>query len=319
MNQTFVVCIPIYNDWESAAEIARRLQQVAAEKHYTFKIVLVDDGSSQTPSQEEFDQNPAFAGTTILQLRRNLGHQRAIAIGLTYIYDHIPCRAVIVMDGDGEDAPEDTPLMIKALDESHDAKAVFAKRMRRTESLLFRIFYLLFRLIHFTLTGRKVEVGNFSVLPANLLARLVGVSEIWNHYAAAVEKARLPRLLVPISRGRRIRGESKMNFVSLVTHGLSAISVFSDEIGVRLLVVFVSFLGLITLGLLGLLLFEPFARVAFAPWIVTTISSLVVLIVFSILLAVVFILIILQGRNFSTFLPLRDYEYFIHRVLEIGK
>ena len=50
------------------------------------------------------------------------------------------------------------------------------------------------------LTGRKVEVGNFSVLPWTLLERLVGVSEIWNHYAAAVYKARFPLVQVPVPR-----------------------------------------------------------------------------------------------------------------------
>jgi hypothetical protein len=51
---------------------------------------------------------------------------------------------------------------------------------------------------------------------------------------------------------------------------------------------------------------------------VAVISSLVVLMVFGILLTVVFVLIILQGRNISTFLPLRDYEYFILGKVEVG-
>jgi polyisoprenyl-phosphate glycosyltransferase len=317
MNETFVVCIPIYNDWESASEIARRLHQVGLDSQLSLKVVFIDDGSSFEPSPEEFEKNPYFAGSTILQLRRNLGHQRAIAIGLTYVYKNIPCRGVVVMDGDGEDAPEDVPQLIQALGSESDKKAIFAQRRKRTESFLFRFFYLIFRMVHYFLTGRKVEVGNFSVLPASLLARLVGVSEIWNHYAAAVVKARLPVALIPIARGTRIQGESKMNFVSLVTHGLSAISVFSDEIGVRLLVVLVSFLGIMIAGLLGITLFVPGVGGSLSPWLITVIAALLILIVFSILLAIVFVLIILQGRNQSTFLPLRDYEYFILKTLEI--
>lgn len=315
MSGTFVVCIPIYNDWESAGEIARRLHQVGSQKQLDFKIVFIDDGSSTEPDREVFEKNPNFAGVTILQLRRNLGHQRAIAIGLSYIYKNIPCRGVVVMDGDGEDAPEDVPLLIDALAHESDKKVIFAKRMKRTESFLFRFFYVLFRMVHFTLTGRKVEVGNFSVLPAGILARLVGVSEIWNHYAAAVMKARLPVALIPISRSTRIQGESKMNFVSLVTHGLSAISVFSDEIGVRLLVILVAFLGILIAALLAITLIPSVGNLA--PWLVATAPSLVILIVFSILLAIVFVLIILQGRNQSTFLPLRDYDYFVLGTLEI--
>ncbi|MFO0816266.1 MAG: glycosyltransferase [Gemmatales bacterium] len=315
--ELFTVCIPIFNDWESAREIARRLQAVTRSTGQAFHLVLVDDASTIIPRDDELAQDPYLNGTTLLQVRRNLGHQRAIAIGLTYIFKNIPCRGVVVMDGDGEDAPEDVPHLIQALTATQDSQAVFAKRMKRTESLLFRFFYFLFRLVHLFLTGRKVEVGNFSVLPQHLLARLVGVSEMWNHYAAAVVKARLPMTLVPLARGKRIQGESKMNFVSLVTHGLSAISVFSDEIGVRLLVALISCLGLFVLAIVGLLIMQPLASVTYAPTILTAISGLIELTVMSILLAVVFVLIILQGRNVNTFLPLRDFEYFILRAFEV--
>ena len=39
----------------------------------------------------------------------------------------------------------------------------------------------------------------------------------------------------PIPRGYRITGISKMNFVALVAHGMSAISVYGDVVGVRLM------------------------------------------------------------------------------------
>ena len=87
------------------------------------------------------------------------------------------------------------------------------------------------------LTGIPVRVGNFSVIPAAQLRRLVVVSELWNHYAAAVFKARTPKATVPTARAPRLAGRSRMNFVDLVTHGLSALSVHSELIGVRLLVV----------------------------------------------------------------------------------
>ena len=76
-------------------------------------------------------------------------------------------------------------------------------------------------------------------------------SELWNHYAAAVLKTRLPYTSVPTIRGRRLQGDSRMGFVSLAVHGLSALSVFSDTLGVRLLVASVAGLG----SLMVLLLF----------------------------------------------------------------
>src|SRR4029434_10989959 len=66
------------------------------------------------------------------------------------------------------------------------------------------------------------------------LSSLVVASELWNHYAAAVVKLRLPYTSIPTTRGRRASGRSSLDFVALVVHGLSAASVFGDVIGVRL-------------------------------------------------------------------------------------
>ena len=98
------------------------------------------------------------------------------------------------------------------------------------------MFYAMFKLLHRVLTGKGVRVGNFSVMPRRRLSSLVVVAEIWNHYAAAVFRSRQPHCMIPTHRSRRLCGSSSMNFVSLVTHGLSAISVYSDVVGVRLLV-----------------------------------------------------------------------------------
>ena len=97
---------------------------------------------------------------------------------------------------------------------------------------------------HRVLTGHGVRVGNFSVIPRERLSCLVATSELWNHYAAAAFPSRQPYATVPTRRADRLDGRSKMNFVALVIHGLSAISVYSDAIGVRLLIATLAMIGL---------------------------------------------------------------------------
>ena len=98
-------------------------------------------------------------------------------------------------------------------------RVVFAERTKRSESFAFRFFYALYRWLHLLLTGVAVRVGNFSAMPYSLLRRLVAVSELWNHYAAAVFKSRLPYRLLPTQRANRLAGRPQMNFVALVIHG----------------------------------------------------------------------------------------------------
>ncbi len=122
----------------------------------------------------------------VLRLRRNLGHQRAIAIGLAYLEAESPaCQLVVVMDSDGEDDPQDVPRLIARAVQTEQQAIIFAERTKRSESLPFQICYHLYRLVHRVLTGRSVRVGNFSVIPRQRLESLVATSELWNHYAAA--------------------------------------------------------------------------------------------------------------------------------------
>jgi glycosyltransferase involved in cell wall biosynthesis len=226
--------MPLRDDWASAAELISLLDQAICSYPCTLDVLLVDDGSVQGCSSANFRSRFAVVRTIrILRLRRNLGHQRAIAIGLVHVERAISCDAVLVMDADGEDTPDGALQLVRAFSEGHHGtKAVFAERSRRTESLAFRLFYQLYKVLHRILTGISVRVGNFSILPSAYLSTLVVMSEMWNHYAAAVFRSGLPFSTIPIPRGYRITGTSRMTFVSLATHGMSAISAFGDVVGV---------------------------------------------------------------------------------------
>lgn len=312
-----VFCIPVFNDWESAELLLERLGEVSRCAGWEAGVLLVDDGSPV--------DRPAFGSTRlgplrwvrVLQLRRNVGHQRAIALGLTHLQVQGGCDAVVVMDGDGEDRPADVPALVAEYNKRGGRVIVFAKRRRRTEGLVFLIGYRLYKGVHRLLTGRAVEVGNFSIIPAPILEQLVGVGEIWNHYAAAVYKARLPFAKVPIDRGLRLAGRSRMNFVNLVVHGLSAVSVFAEEIGTRLLLGCCGMMAATVAGLFAVLAVRLGTDWAIPGWATTAFGLLLVILSNTILLSIAFLILILQSRTSLTFIPLRDYHYFIHRVEQV--
>lgn len=254
---------------------------------------------------------------SILELRRNLGHQRAIAIGLSYVEESISTQAVVVMDGDGEDSPVDVIRLFEKCQEIGFNKLVFAQRTKRTENVKFRFFYLIYRLFFILLTGKNIYVGNFSIIPDKILSRVVIISEIWNHYAVGVSKARIPCLEIKCQRSTRLAGKPKMNFVSLVTHGLSAISVYGDVVGVRLLVVSCTLILLTIILITIIVAIKLFTSLAIPGW-TSYISILLVIILLQFLsLSASFIFLILNGRSNYVFIPKRDYSYFVLNVQEI--
>ena len=231
LDNELVVLMPVYDDWNSLALLLPGLERSLASNELKARIVLVDDGSSTSaPVTLGGNHLKSIISVDVVSLRRNLGHQRAIAAGLSYIEANLPQSMVVVMDSDGEDNPQDVPRLVRECLAHRGEKIVFAARTRRSEGWFFTLCYHSYRLIHFLLTGIHVRVGNFSVIPPQPLRRLVAVSELWNHYAAAVHKAKLPLTLVSTERSNRLDGQTHMDVVSLVVHGLSAMAVFGDRL-----------------------------------------------------------------------------------------
>jgi polyisoprenyl-phosphate glycosyltransferase len=313
-----VVLIPIYNDWTALGLLLLELDRVAAGS-IAMEVVIIDDGSTeQRGSAFREVRFRAISKVVVLRLRRNLGHQRAICVGLVHIYQTRPDAVTVIMDGDGEDRPEDVPRLLAKFDAEGGTKIVFAERARRAEGILFKFFYHFYKSLHLALTGIAVRVGNFSVVPYSCLSSLVVISEMWNHYAAAVFNARLPFATVHLSRGRRLSGTSKMRFVSLVTHGLSAISVYSDIVGVRLLTISSLTIVLLILAIAAILL-SPSWHAALVPAgrAFYVAGILFLLLVQAAAISFLFVFFVLSGRSGALFLPVRDCPYFIGEILNV--
>lgn len=320
MERSTVILVPVFNDWEAVRLLLGQLSQVAVREQQQYGVLMVNDGSVEPPPAD-FTQSillPNLTEIRLLNLRGNLGHQRAIAVGVCYISANWPCRFMVVMDGDGEDAPGDVPKLLKRAIAENDSKIVFAERVQRSEGLNFRIGYQAYRLVHRWLTGIRVRVGNFSAVPFRLLNRLVIQADLWNHYAATIFKSRTPFVLEPCPRGKRLQGESRMNYVALVVHGLSAIAVFADRVGVRLLMLNMLLIVGVILAMLGVVGVRFGTDLAVPVWATTAFGHLANLLFTSIGLSIAFLFIILGSRSAAGFLPIRDYQFYIAEVDQLS-
>jgi polyisoprenyl-phosphate glycosyltransferase len=308
-----VIVMPVYEDWESAGLLCAAVDEcLTRSPRIAATVLLVDDGSNETQSAGFIGYLPkTVKSTQVLRLRRNLGHQRAIAVALAYIQQKVSGDAVVIMDADGEDRPEDIHRLVEAFEASDGAVTVFAERGRRIESLPFKLFYGCYRVLHRILTGRNIRFGNFSLLPRPHIDTIVAYPELWNHYAAAVLKAKFPYVTIRADRGKRLCGKSKMSFVGLVIHGLSALFASYEIVSTRLLVA-TAVLGFTFFCLLfvvvGVKLFTP---LAIPGWATFTAGLLFILVTQSIAALLTIIFSVMISRNSLGFLPIRDYEYFV--------
>lgn len=224
-----IVVTPVYEDVEASS---RLFEELSAQFGKGVFVVAVDDGSVKQPLEVESLSNAGIEGV-VVKLRRNVGHQRAIAIGLGYVSEHMhPEQRVVVMDSDGEDLPATIPSLLAQL-ESAQTDVVVAQRKSRVETFRFKAFYALYKRFFSLMTGRVISFGNFMALKSVAVKRLVAMQELSIHVASAVLASKLRTCVCPLDRGPRYAGQSKMNFVGLALHGFKGLMVFAEDVLVR--------------------------------------------------------------------------------------
>jgi glycosyltransferase involved in cell wall biosynthesis len=224
-----VIVTPVYEDREASS---RLFQEIAELNIDGLLIVSVDDGSVREPLDVESIESAGLTGV-VIKLKRNVGHQRAIAIGLNYVSDNISSiERVVVMDSDGEDLPSTISHLLANLDPA-TTDVVVAERKSRVETLKFRIFYQFYRWLFRLLVGRNIGFGNFMAIGPDALQRLRAMPELWIHVASCILNSKLRIKICPIDRGPRYAGKSKMNFVGLALHGFKGLMVFAEDVLVR--------------------------------------------------------------------------------------
>jgi hypothetical protein len=224
-----VVVTPIYEDTKASSRLFAELAAAFGESVY---VIAVDDGSVWQPVNPESIEAAGLTGV-VLRLRRNVGHQRAIAVGLSYVAEHLgDVERVLVMDSDGEDVPLSARELLHTID-SPEIDVVVAQRKSRVETLQFRAFYAVYKWLFKVLAGRRISFGNFMAIKGAALRRLVAMQELWIHVAACVLVSKLRIATCPLDRGPRYAGQSKMNFVGLALHGFRGLMVFAEDVLIR--------------------------------------------------------------------------------------
>ncbi len=245
------VVTPVYRDTGSFLILRDRVREVLAgdgASRGPLRFVAIDDTAGQDP---EIAKIEPLDDVTVLRPPFNLGHQRGIVYALRKILPRLEDDdAVVTMDADGEDRPEDLPRLLGALDPEDEPErhVVLALRTKRHEPPAFKVLYRLFKLLFRTLTGATVRTGNYAVIPGSVAKRALLHPTFDLAYSSAILALDLPVTYIPCERGRRYEGESKMTYGKLAMHGLRMLMPFTDRIAIRALAAFVVF------GLFGVIL-----------------------------------------------------------------
>tara|TARA_B100000989_G_scaffold102679_1_gene75108 strand:- start:157 stop:1026 length:870 start_codon:yes stop_codon:yes gene_type:complete len=238
------ILIPIFNDWKSAGKLIEEIDKLIDEFQHEFSVFLINDGSSET-KPEVFVNPKNIISFKIINIKNNIGHARCIATGLKYIYDNEEFDCIIPMDGDGEDRPEEIKLLIDNMSYKPNTPIV-AERVKRSEGIIFKLSYLIHKVITFLFTGKSIKFGNYTLLPKKTVEKLINDKSTWSSFSGALSKLENNLANIPSERGKRYFGPSKMNFFGLVKHSFSIIAVFKASVIIRSIAFYAIYLILIS-------------------------------------------------------------------------
>jgi len=298
---------PCFFDAESFREMRDRARRAVRHHlpHLTPHFVVIDDSGGQDRHLHDLSNAP---DTTVLVSQYNLGHQDAIVFSLRSMAAQLATEDfVITLDCDGEDIPEHIPLLIRALESAGtDLYAIaLAQRTKRKESLAFKAFYLIFKAFFLALTGLTIRTGNYAAFRGSFARNTLFHPSFSYCYSSSLIAMPFKRVLVPLPRGQRYYGESKMRLMSLIGHGIRMLLPFSDRIALRSamgagLSVFI--LGTALLGMSALTLLLHY-RIPQEIWLLTLFATTLAIIgaLFSLLIFAIFYLNRATSMRYSRF------------------
>jgi len=251
--------IPVFNDWKSLNKLIIKLNTtLKIDKKIKNEILIINDNSSEKINLN-LKKLRSISKIKIISLKKNLGSQKAIAIGLSYLKSIKDDFFITVMDGDGEDGPTRVKTMLDVAKKNPN-HIVISNRKKREEAFLIIFLYKLHLIITFLFTFKWISFGNFSTFNKKNLRYLLSNNSSWYAHSSSVLKNCKVKNLY-FKREKRYYDKSKLGIFSLMEHSLRVNTVFYKNIFIITLIYLTILINLIDgnfkyIFLIGCLLFN---------------------------------------------------------------
>ena len=230
----FKIQIPVYNDWDSLIKLLKKIDFEIDYIRADFSVLILNDASTtEIPSNLNNYKN--ISSVSILNMKKNQGPNKTNATGISYVSKQLDFDYLILMDGDGEDRPEELKILINKILQDKNISVV-AKRVKRSEGLIFQILYKFHKILTFIFTGKNMNFGHYSCLTKKDLLEISNKKDLWCNFSGTVKKHIKILHSVNSVRGLRYAGQSKVPIFKLIIHSFSIIAVFKKNVLIRSLI-----------------------------------------------------------------------------------
>lgn len=217
-----VICF--HNEEEVVELLFARLRTVLDECAISWRVICVNDGSTDRTLDLLMRQHEQDARVKIIDLSRNFGKEQALTAGL----DASDADAVICMDADLQDPPETIKDFIACWRQGYEV--VYGVRARRDRDTLLKratadLFYRAFNML--SSSGIPRNAGDFRLLDRKAVMALRELHERNRFMKGLFNWVGFKRIGVDYHREVRIAGRTKWNYWRLWNFALDGITSFT--------------------------------------------------------------------------------------------
>jgi len=241
------IIIPSYNEEKMIAETAQTIGQIMKENRIPYRILFVNDGSSDHTWERIEEAAKADPQVSGLCFSRNFGKESAMMAGLSYAFNGLPpeeeersCAAV--MDCDLQHPPQTLVEMYHLWEQGYEV-VEGVKRSRGEESAIHRMMVGIFYSIMSRAVGIDMSrASDFKLMDRTVVETLVAMPERNAFFRALSSWVGYRTTSVEFDVQERTEGESKWSTKSLIKYAIRNIVGFSSAP-----MMFVTWAGALTL------------------------------------------------------------------------
>ena len=172
----FIILTPTFNDWRSLSKLLLEIDKNIRGIKGNFRVLIINDASTLEPKLD-LRSIKHLRKIHIITLKKNLGSQKSICVGLKYLKKKKTKAIITIIDSDGEDDPKHIKKLIN-LSQKNPNSIISANRLGRKENIFFKLFYKLHLFITFLFTGKYIDFGNYCSFNSLNLKKQIGRAHV---------------------------------------------------------------------------------------------------------------------------------------------
>mgnify|MGYP006151390547 CR=1 FL=1 len=226
--KNITVLIPCYNDWDCLNLLIPSIDKHIKNIKINFDILIIND-SSTLENNIKLNNIKNIKSINVLNLKKNVKAQVAIATGLEYLKNKYFDGGIIVMDADGQDDPENIIEIVENI-KSNPLQTITINRLSRSETPTFIFFYYMYLFLTSIFILKNFRHGVYTYIHSRSLKQLFKDNSINYAYVGAIAKFLKYKFKIKKPRYKRYTGGSQNNFISLVNYAFKILSIFKYRI-----------------------------------------------------------------------------------------